>query len=81
MDLGKLTLEFTSPDYTSHFYSLDEDKRDQVIASQNVLYKGIELSFVNRIYDLLYQKSLHRPLPTRMMPNCALDNLEKMAIT
>ena len=77
MDLGKLTLEFTSPDYTSHFYSLDEDKRDQVIASQNVLYKGIELSFVNRIYDLLYQKSLHRPLPTRMMPNCALDNLEK----
>ncbi|UMO12332.1 SidA/IucD/PvdA family monooxygenase [Acinetobacter baumannii] len=79
MDLGKLTLEYTSPDYTSHFYSLDEDKRDQVIGSQNALYKGIELSFVNRIYDLLYQKSLHQPIPTRMMPNCALDAVEQQS--
>ncbi|WP_353173191.1 lysine N(6)-hydroxylase/L-ornithine N(5)-oxygenase family protein [Acinetobacter rudis] len=77
MDLGKLTLEYTSPDYTSHFYSLQQDKRDQVIADQNALYKGIELSFVNRIYDLLYQKSLHRTLPTRMMPNCALQTVEQ----
>lgn len=73
MDLGKLTLEYTSPDYTSHFHSLEQNKRDQVIGSQSALYKGIELSFVNRIYDLLYQKSLYAPIATRMMPNCALE--------
>ncbi|MCY1161175.1 L-lysine N6-monooxygenase [compost metagenome] len=76
MDLGKLTLEYTSPDYTEHFYSLQQDKRDQVINSQNALYKGIELSFVNRIYDLLYQKTLTHKISTRMLPNCALKSVE-----
>ena len=77
MDLGKLTLEYTSPDYIEHFYSLEQTKRDQVIQSQSALYKGIEIGLVNRIYDLLYQKSRLAPLSTRLMPNCVLNEVNE----
>lgn len=77
MDLGKLTLEYTSPDYTNHFFSLSEDKRDQIIASQDVMYKGIERGLVNNIYDLLYIKSRYPGFSTRIMPNSRLDAINK----
>ncbi|ENU79061.1 hypothetical protein F975_03031 [Acinetobacter sp. ANC 3789] len=75
MDLGKLTLEYTSPDYTQHFFSLNQDKRDQVIQSQSALYKGIEIGLVNRIYDLLYQKSKTSKIQTRLLPNCVIESV------
>lgn len=75
MDLGKLTLEYTSPDYTNHFYSLPQQKRDDVIKSQSALYKGIEIGLVNRIYDQLYLKSRPSPLSTRLMPNSTLESV------
>lgn len=77
MDLGKLTLEFTSPDYTDHFFSLSPEKRDQIIESQGVLYKGINLSLVNNIYDLLYIRSQKDNFKTRLLPSTRLESLHR----
>lgn len=77
MDLGKLTLEYTSPDYTQHFYSLPQTKRDAIIASQDVMYKGINLRLINEIYDLLYIKSRLPGFATQILPNTRLDTIKK----
>lgn len=58
MEYSKLSLELTSPDYIDHFYSLDSRKKKEVLRKQSPLYKGINYSLINEIYDALYLKSL-----------------------
>lgn len=58
LEYGKLTLELTSPEYIDYFHGLAPERRDRLIASQKNLYKGINLSLINRIYDLLYRTRL-----------------------
>lgn len=79
MDMGKLTLEYTSPDYTRHFHSMTQDKRDQLISVQHVMYKGIERGLVNNIYDLLYIKSRNPGFATQILPGSRLDSVSKSA--
>lgn len=76
MDLNKLTLELTSPDYTSHFYDLDPEKRDELINSQAPLYKGINNSLINEIYDTLYIKTRNPEVKTRLIPSAQLNSLQ-----
>lgn len=75
MDLNKLTLELTSPDYTSHFYDLPASKRDNVINNQAALYKGINASLIDEIYDMLYMKSRKPGVSTRLIPGTQLNEL------
>jgi lysine N6-hydroxylase len=75
MDLNKLTLELTSPDYTNHFYDLPAIKRDEVIHSQAMLYKGINTSLLDQIYDLLYIKSRKAGVSTRLIPGAQLNQI------
>jgi len=56
LEYTKLTLEMTSPDYVDHFHALDEDTRYRLDAEQHGLYKGIDASLINAIYDLLYEQ-------------------------
>ncbi|MFY2654029.1 lysine N(6)-hydroxylase/L-ornithine N(5)-oxygenase family protein [Achromobacter xylosoxidans] len=56
MENTKLTLELISPDYTNYFYDLPEDRRRHILAEQSSLYKGINASLINQIYDLLDEK-------------------------
>ncbi|MFD2176128.1 lysine N(6)-hydroxylase/L-ornithine N(5)-oxygenase family protein [Veronia pacifica] len=72
LELTKLTLEMTSPDYIDYFYSLTQDKKDELICQQKSLYKGINSSLVNQIYDLLYELSLDGDVPTRLLTNSEL---------
>lgn len=58
MEYAALTLEMTSPEYIDHFYSLSPEKKRQVLSSQNPLYKGINSSLINGIYDELYRSSI-----------------------
>ncbi len=58
MEYSKLTLEMTSPDYIDHFYSLAPGKKKEVLARQSMLYKGINFSLINEIYDTLYAKDI-----------------------
>ncbi len=56
MENTKLTLELISPDYTDYFHDLPEARRRQILAEQSSLYKGINASLINQIYDLLDEK-------------------------
>ena len=60
MEYSKLSLEMTSPDYIDHFYSLSQEKKKEILKEQDQLYKGINFSLINEIYDVLYLKSLER---------------------
>jgi len=57
MDYSKLTLEMSTPDYIDHFYSLPDDVRYETLERQDSLYKGINYSLIDSIYDLLVQKN------------------------
>ncbi|MER5882655.1 SidA/IucD/PvdA family monooxygenase [Streptomyces sp. NPDC001941] len=72
LEYTKLTLEMTSPEYADYFRALPEDTRYGLEERQKGLFKGIDGDLVNEIYDLLYQKNLAGPVPTRLLTNCAL---------
>ena len=54
LDLNKLALELTSPDYKEFFSSLSPKVRKKLLQEQSSLYKGVNLLLLNRIYDYLY---------------------------
>ncbi len=72
LELTKLTLEMTSPDYTRYFQTLPAAKRDQLIKAQKGLYKGINVSLIDDIYDLLYAKHLVHDFETNLLTNTEL---------
>ncbi|MFJ9741656.1 lysine N(6)-hydroxylase/L-ornithine N(5)-oxygenase family protein [Streptomyces sp. NPDC101166] len=72
LEYTKLTLEMTSPEYVDYFRALPEATRYRLTAQQKGLFKGIDGDLVNDIFDLLYQKNLGGPVPTRLLTNSAL---------
>ncbi|WP_443041750.1 lysine N(6)-hydroxylase/L-ornithine N(5)-oxygenase family protein [Streptomyces sp. B21-097] len=72
LEYTKLTLEMTSPEYVDYFRALPEQTRYRLAAEQKGLFKGIDGDLVDEIFDLLYQKSLGGPVPTRLLTNSAL---------
>lgn len=58
LEYTKLTLEMTSPEYVDYFHALPSDHRTHLLGKQNNLYKGINSTLINEIYDLLYTKRL-----------------------
>ena len=58
MEYSKLGLEHFSPEYTAYFHALPEERRDALRAKQDLLYKGIDAGTSERIYDLLYRRSV-----------------------
>jgi lysine N6-hydroxylase len=58
MEYSKLGLEHFSPEYTAYFHALPEERRDALRATQSLLYKGIDAGTSERIYDLLYRRSV-----------------------
>ncbi|WBB77779.1 lysine N(6)-hydroxylase/L-ornithine N(5)-oxygenase family protein [Micromonospora sp. WMMD882] len=72
LEYTKLTLEMTSPDYVDYFHALPEPTRYRLESEQKSLYKGINTDLINDIYDLLYARSVHGPVPTRLLTNTEL---------
>ncbi|GGR77387.1 monooxygenase [Streptomyces aureoverticillatus] len=72
LEYTKLTLEMTSPEYIDYFHALPEDTRYRLESEQKSLYKGIDGELIDAIFDLLYQKNLDGPVPTRLLTNSAL---------
>lgn len=66
MDYSKFSLELSSPEYISYFYSLPEKQRAKTFSQQHDLYKGINFSLIDEIYQALYLLSLdpqnHKPV-------------------
>jgi lysine N6-hydroxylase len=77
MEYSALTLEMASPDYIDHFYTLRPAVRADVLSRQDALYKGISFALINRIYDLLYERTLAGdPGDVRMATNCELRSVD-----
>lgn len=72
LEYNKLTLEMTSPEYVDYFYRLPADKRERLIAQQKNLYKGINGSLINDIYDLMYVKRLTHDMRINLLTNSEL---------
>lgn len=72
LEYTKLTLEMTSPEYIDYFHALPEETRYRLETGQKGLFKGIDGELIDAIFDLLYQKNLSGPAPTRLLTNSAL---------
>ncbi|GAA3068669.1 lysine N(6)-hydroxylase/L-ornithine N(5)-oxygenase family protein [Streptomyces glomeratus] len=72
LEYTKLTLEMTSPEYVDYFHALPEQTRYRLCEQQKGLFKGIDGDLIDEIFDLLYQKSLDGPVPTRLLTNSTL---------
>jgi lysine N6-hydroxylase len=73
LEYTKLTLEMTSPEYIDYYHALPEATRYRLTAQQKGLFKGIDGDLINAIFDLLYQKNLGGPVPTRLLTNSSLE--------
>ncbi|OEJ59086.1 alcaligin biosynthesis protein [Streptomyces agglomeratus] len=73
LEYTKLTLEMTSPEYVDYFHALPEKTRYRLESQQKNLFKGIDSELIDAIFDLLYQKSLKGPVPTRLLTNSSLN--------
>jgi len=73
LEYSKLTLEMTSPEYVNYFYNLPDKKRHALISQQKHLYKGINASLINDIYDLLYTKRLYGEVKVDLHTNTELS--------
>ncbi|CAB3774499.1 L-lysine N6-monooxygenase [Paraburkholderia humisilvae] len=72
MENTKLTLEMISPDYIDYFYKLPSNVRQSIIAKQDSLYKGVNASLINRIYDLLDDRRSRGRQNARLITNSEL---------
>ncbi|MFF8377031.1 lysine N(6)-hydroxylase/L-ornithine N(5)-oxygenase family protein [Streptomyces sp. NPDC015661] len=73
LEYTKLTLEMTSPEYVDYFHALPEQTRYRLETEQKGLFKGIDGELIDAIFDLLYQKNLNGPVPTRLLTNASLN--------
>jgi lysine N6-hydroxylase len=58
MEYSKLGLEHFTPEYAAYFHRLPTQRRDEVRAGQDLLYKGISSDTSAIIYDTLYESSI-----------------------
>ncbi|MFB1064372.1 lysine N(6)-hydroxylase/L-ornithine N(5)-oxygenase family protein [Natrinema sp. H-ect4] len=58
MEYSKLGLQHFTPEYTRYFYDLPQSRKDDLLADQDLLYKGIDPETSERIYDALYERSI-----------------------
>ncbi|MEU6808243.1 SidA/IucD/PvdA family monooxygenase [Streptomyces sp. NPDC046831] len=72
LEYTKLTLEMTSPEYVDYYHALPEATRYRLTEAHKGLFKGIDGDLIDAIFDLLYQKSLAGPVPTRLLTNSSL---------
>lgn len=80
MEYSKLGQECFTPAYMDYFQSMPRDARRKIAKNQGLLYKGISLSTIADIYDLLYERSIgghHSGLS--LNPNCKVVSIEETA--
>ncbi|GAP73948.1 siderophore biosynthesis protein, monooxygenase [Pseudoalteromonas sp. SW0106-04] len=72
LEYTKLTLEMTSPEYVDYFYQLEDATKEQLLANQRNLYKGINSELINQIYDKLYELDVQGIQRARLFTNSEL---------
>ncbi|WP_209121317.1 lysine N(6)-hydroxylase/L-ornithine N(5)-oxygenase family protein [Alkalihalobacillus sp. BA299] len=79
MEYSKLGLEHFSPDYTNYFYRLSQEKKDEQLPKQDLLYKGISAKTIADIYDALYESTVsgEKP-PVRLLPKTEVMEVKEI---
>ena len=67
MEYTKLTLEMTSPEWSSYFQALPAPRRAEVQAGQAALSKGISSETINAIFDELYRREATGGVATTLL--------------
>lgn len=79
MEYSPLGLEHFSPAYTEYYYHLDESIKAQLLREQGLMYKGMGMSTIQDIYQLLYERTIgNRPQHCTLMANCQLDSVVRV---
>ncbi len=58
MEYSKLGLQHFTPEYERYVYDLPQAVKDDLVPSQDRLYKGVDPDTSAAIYDLLYRRSI-----------------------
>ncbi|MBU7600712.1 SidA/IucD/PvdA family monooxygenase [Streptomyces sp. P38-E01] len=58
MEYSKLGLEHFTPDYIHYFRALPEERREELVARQWQLYKGVSAETLADIHDELYERTI-----------------------
>lgn len=79
MEYSKLGLEHFSPEYIRYFHGLPQKRRDRVLSRQDLLYKGIDMETIAKIYDLLYERSVGDKSPdARLLALAEVGEAERL---
>lgn len=77
MEYSKLGQECFTPSYMEYFHSIPRERRREVVAKQDLLYKGISFSTIADIYDLIYERSIGGSDPgLTLLSNCEVETVE-----
>lgn len=82
MDFSKFALELSSPAYIDHFYRLPDEKKNQLLAGQENLYKRINMDTITTIYEqlhLLEQAGLDGRI--KILPGTSLQSVQSLPDT
>ena len=80
MEYSKLGQECFTPSYMHYFQSMPREARRKIAGDQGLLYKGISLSTIADIYDLLYERSIGGQNPgLSLNPNCKVVSIKEHA--
>ncbi|WP_049929273.1 lysine N(6)-hydroxylase/L-ornithine N(5)-oxygenase family protein [Halopiger goleimassiliensis] len=78
MEYSKLGLQHFTPEYLRYFYDLPQSRKDELLAEQDLLYKGIDVETSARIYETLYEHSIgDRDPDFGMLATTAVTDLER----
>lgn len=66
LEYTKFALEIASPDYIDYFHALPVAQRDRLLSEQKMLYKGINRTLIDAIFDEMYRQKVMG------LPDCAL---------
>lgn len=82
MEYSKLGLEYFTPDYMRAFHKLPGPTRRTTVANQDLLYKGISISTIADIFDLLYERSIGGRDPgLSLLSNCEVTDIESSRLS
>ncbi len=80
MEYSKLGLQHFTPEYTQYFYDLPQSRKDDLLADQDLLYKGIDPETSERLYDTLYERSIGDREPDfGMLATTEVRDIERLA--
>ncbi|MBD8504884.1 SidA/IucD/PvdA family monooxygenase [Hoyosella sp. G463] len=77
MEYTKLTLEMTSPEYTTYFQGLGPETRERLLREQKPLYKGISSDTINEIFDALYTREANGGTDTTLLTATTLTGARR----